>query len=279
MTASAADPATGPLGIVAGSGSLPRQIAERCRATGREVFILALEGEADPETVAAVPHAWCRLGAVANALDLLRAHGVGELVLAGAVRRPSLIGLRPDWRAMKLFAKAGYRALGDDGLLTAVVGALEEEGFRVVGADQLLGPTVLMPEGPLGAVLPDAEAELDIAHGLRIVRALGALDIGQAAVVQQGLVLGVEAIEGTDALLQRCAALRRDGPGGVLVKGEKPGQERRADRPVIGPETVAKAVAAGLRGIAAEAGIVLVVDRDELVRRADAAGLFVVGVR
>jgi DUF1009 family protein len=128
-------------------------------------------------------------------------------------------------------------------------------------------------------MLPDAEAELDIAHGLHIVRALGALDIGQAAVVQQGLVLGVEAIEGTDALLQRCAALRRDGPGGVLVKVEKPGQERRADRPVIGPETVAKAAAAGLRGIAAEAGIVLVVDRDELVRRADAAGLFVVGVR
>lgn len=278
MTANAG-PAAGPLGIVAGSGDLPRRILERCRATGREVFIVALEGEADPQTVATAPHAWCRLGAVANALDLMRANGVGELVLAGGVRRPSLASLRPDWLAMKLFAKAGYRALGDDGLLTAVVKGLEDEGFRVIGAEQLLEPAAVMPEGALGGISPDAEALLDIAHGLRVARALGELDIGQAVVVQQGLVLGVEAIEGTDELLRRCAALRREGPGGVLVKVEKPGQERRADRPVIGPGTVSAAAEVGLRGIAAEADVVLVLDHDELVRRADAAGLFVFGVR
>jgi DUF1009 family protein len=136
-----------------------------------------------------------------------------------------------------------------------------------------------MPEGALGRVEPDAEAAADIAHGLRIARALGALDIGQAVVVQQGLVLGVEAIEGTDALIARCAGLRRDGPGGVLVKAAKPGQERRIDLPAIGARTVAAAAAAGLRGIAAEAGAALLLDRDEVVRRADAAGLFVVGVR
>ena len=137
---------------------------------------------------------------------------------------------------------------------------------------------MLAAEGPLGIVRPDAQAEADIERGLRVARALGALDIGQAVIVQQGLVLGVEAIEGTDQLLRRCAALRRDGPGGVLVKVEKPGQERRADRPTIGPRTVGLAAETGLRGIAIEAYSTIVLDRDEVVEAADRAGLFVVGI-
>jgi len=267
----------GPLGIIAGGGSLPRRVIDSCRAAGRDVFVLALEGGAEPATVAGVPHAWCRLGAAAAGLALLRANGVGELVLAGAVRRPSLASLRPDWRAARLFARIGYRALGDDGLLSAVVKELEAEGFRVVGADQLLS-VALVPEGPLGALCPDPQAEADIARGLVVARALGAVDIGQAVVVQQGLVLGVEAIEGTDALIERCGRLQREGPGGVLVKVEKPGQERRADRPVVGLGTVAAAAAAGLRGIAIEAGATIVLDRDEVARAADTAGLFIVAV-
>src|SRR4051812_25595715 len=268
----------GPLGIIAGNGGLPARLIESCRAAGREVFVLALQGEADPATVARVPHAWCRLGGAATGLDVLRAHGVEELVLAGGVRRPSLAALRPDWRAARFFAKVGYRALGDDGLLSAIVKELEREGFRVIGADALLGDADL-PEGPLGHLRPDALALADIARGMQIARAIGALDIGQATVVQQGLVLGVEAIEGTDALLRRVAGLRRDGPGGVLVKAEKPGQERRADRPTIGPQTISLAAESGLRGVAAQAGATIVLDRLETVRRADEAGLFVVGVR
>ena len=266
-----------PLGIVAGSGTLPQRLIESCRAEGREVFVVAIEGEADPAALDGVPHAWCRLGAAGRALDLLRSNSVDSIVLAGGVRRPSLSALRPDWRAAKFFARFGLRALGDDGLLSAVVKELEREGFRVIGADQLLQGTALAP-GPLGRFSPDAGVEADIAHGLRIARSIGALDIGQAVVVQQGLVLGVEAIEGTDALLRRCAELRRDGPGGVLVKAEKPGQERRVDRPTIGPRTVALAAESGLQGIAGDAGGVLVLDRDEVARRADAAGLFVVGI-
>ncbi len=267
------------LGIVAGDGGLPRRLVESCRAAGRDVFVLALEGAAEPSAVADVPHAWCRIGAAAAGLAILRQNGVGELVLAGGVRRPSLAALRPDWRAAKLFARIGYRALGDDGLLSAVVAELEREGFRVVGPEEILGGGGLAPAGPLGAHRPDAQAAADIEHGLRVARALGALDIGQAVVVQQGLVLGVEAIEGTDEMLRRCALLRREGPGGVLVKIEKPGQEQRADRPVIGPRTVALAAEAGLRGIAVEAGATIVVDREEVAAAADRAGLFVVGVR
>src|SRR5262249_59302071 len=130
-----------------------------------------------------------RIGAAATGLALLRENNVTDLVLAGAIRRPSLASLRPDWRAAKLFARMGYRALGDDGLLSAVVNELEQEGFRVVGADQLLG-IECVPEGPLGKIRPDTQSQADIEHGLRVARTLGALDIGQAVVVQQGLVLG-----------------------------------------------------------------------------------------
>ena len=266
------------LGIVAGGGGLPRRLVDACRAAGREVFVLALEGAAEPATVEGVAHAWCRIGAAARGLALLRENHVSELVLAGGVRRPSLAALRPDWRAARLFARIGYKALGDDGLLSAVVGEFEREGFRVIGAEQLLAAG-LAPEGVLGRLRPDAQATADIAHGQRVAQALGVLDIGQAVVVQQGLVLGVEAIEGTDALLRRCAGLRREGPGGVLVKVEKPGQEQRADRPTIGPRTVAVAGEAGLRGIAVEAGATIVLDRDEVVDAADRAGLFVIGIR
>ncbi len=265
------------LGIVAGGGGLPRRLVEACHQTGREVFVLALEGAADEETVADVPHAWCPIGAAGRGLALLRENKVRELVLAGGVRRPSLASLRPDWRAAKFFARVGYRALGDDGLLSAVVAELEREGFRVIGPDQVLGAG-LATEGPFGRINPDAQAVADIAHGARIARVLGGLDIGQAVIVQQGLVLGVEAIEGTDELIRRCAGLRREGPGGVLVKLEKPGQEQRADRPTIGPQTVALAAETGLRGIAVEAGATIVLDRGEVVEAADGAGLFVVGI-
>src|SRR5205823_10901008 len=182
-----------------------------------------------------------------------------------------------DWRAAKFFARVGYRALGDDGLLSAIVKELEREGFRVLGADDILGTDNLMPVGPLGRHKPDDDAKADIEHAMRVAHALGALDIGQAVIVQQGLVLGVEAAEGTDELLRRCAALRREGPGGVLVKIEKPGQDPRADRPTIGLRTVLLAAEAGLQGIAVEANATIVLYHDEVIRAADHAGLCVVG--
>ena len=186
-----------------------------------------------------------------------------------------MTSLRLDGRAFKLMA--ALRGAGDDKLLTAIIGALEGEGFRVVGIDSIL-PEILAPMGVFGAVSPDQGARADIAVGCRVARIIGSLDIGQAVVVQQGMVLGVEAIEGTDALLRRCRALRREGPGGVLVKLKKPGQEMRADLPAIGTETVNGALAAGLKGIAIEAGGALVINRAAVVEAADAAGLFVIGV-
>ncbi len=265
----------GKLGILAGSGELPLRVIEACRAVNRPVFALAFEGSCAPATVANVAHHWVRLGAAATGLRLLRDNGVEELVMAGGVRRPSLPALRPDWRTLRFLAKIGLHALadwGDDALFRAIIAELEREGFRVIGADALLAH-LLAPLGALGAHKPDAADEADIAAGLAAARAHGARDLGQAVIVRQGRVAGVEDRAGTDALIRRSA-----GSGGVLVKMAKPGQERRADLPAIGPATIAAAAASGLRGVAIEAGATLVLDRDNVVAAADRAGVFVVGV-
>ena len=265
------------LGIIAGQGELPALIIDAARDQNRAAFILAIEGQTSPDLVAGHEHAWVRLGAVGGAIDALRAAGCREVVFAGAVRRPSLLKLGLDGRGAQLFAKFGKAALGDDRLLSILVDELEGEGLDVLGADDLLAG-LLVEEGVLGRHAPDAQALIDIELGLDVARALGALDVGQAVVVQQNTVLGVEAIEGTDALIRRCAALSREGPGGVLVKIKKPDQERRVDLPTIGVETVRQAAASGLRGLVIEAGATLVIHRDRVVSAADEAGLFVQAV-
>ncbi len=175
------------LGIVAGSGELPRRLVAACRAQGRPFFVLALAEAADRDAFADVPHGTIRLGAAAEGFRLLRANDVEELVLAGAVRRPRLGAMWPDWRMARFLAKVGYRALGDNGLLSAVIKELEVEGFRVVGADSILSGD-LATLGPLGAQRPDAPAWSDIATGIAAARALGARDLGQAVVVRHGIV-------------------------------------------------------------------------------------------
>jgi hypothetical protein len=265
------------LGIVAGGGGLPARLVAACRNSGRPCFVLALKGHAEPSAVDGVDHAWIRMGRAAEGFRLLRRAGVADVVLAGPVHRPSMSELRPDWRTAVFYARLGLKALGDDGLLSAVIAEIEAEGFRVVGAHSILGDLLAEP-GVWGRRSPDAQAWSDIRRGIEVALGLGGLDVGQAAVVQQGIVLGVEAVEGTDSLLRRCGELRRAGAGGVLVKMAKPGQERRVDLPTIGVATVRNAAAAGLCGIAVEAGSTLVMDRDGLVAAADAAGLFLCGV-
>lgn len=266
------------LGLIAGGGDLPRRIVEACRTQGREIFVVAVRGHTDPETVRdGVPHVWVRLGAAGKALRALHAAGCEEVVLAGPVRRPSFIELRPDLKAARFFGRIGAKALGDDGLLRAVMAQFEDEGFRVIGAQDILGD-ILAARGTWGRHVPDEQAWRDIERGLAVAEALGRQDVGQAVVVQQGIVLGVEAIEGTDALLKRCSQLRRPGAGGVLVKIRKPNQDDRADLPTIGRATIEATRDAGLRGIAVEAGGTIVLDFDDLVRTADRDGIFLLGL-
>ncbi len=169
-------------------------------------------------------------------------------------------------------------ALGDDGLLRAIVHEFEREGFEVVGADSLVD-ALLAPTGVLSNCKPDEQGSVDIERGIAVARALGEVDVGQAVVVQGGLVLAVEAAEGTTAMVQRAGRERRAGGGGVLVKVAKPGQERRVDLPTIGPDTVVTAAEAGLAGIAVESGSVLIIGRDEVIAQVNTHDLFLVGCR
>ncbi|HQT46520.1 MAG: UDP-2,3-diacylglucosamine pyrophosphatase [Acidocella sp. 20-63-7] len=268
-----------PLGIVAGGGPLPGRVAEAAQAGGRPVFIAALEGFAEPDVVAPYAHQFFRLDAVGAIRQALREYGCTDLVVIGPVKRPSIFSLRPDAEGIRLIAKIGRAAfLGDDGLLAAVLRVLEEEGYHILGMHDIVGDA-LGPEGLLSKAAPDDAARADIQRGIAVLKIIGAADIGQACVVQQGIVLAAEAVEGTDAMLARAGGLARPGPAGVLVKLAKPGQERRADLPTIGPATLRNAQKAGLRGIAFEAGGTILTDKAAMIDIADEAGLFLIGVK
>lgn len=265
--------------ILAGGGIAPRTLIDACLRDERPFFVVGLEGQADPTIFPeGMPHLWVPFGAASKLKAALEEQQVKELVMIGRVRRPSLLEIKPDALAIKVLAKIGMKALGDDALLRCIGQAIEEEsGVRMVGAHEVLGG-LLAREGKIGTLEPDEDARKDIARGMEIARALGQLDIGQSVIVQQGLVLGVEAIEGTDALIQRCAALRREGPGGALVKLAKPQQDNRYDLPAIGPETVRAVASTGLRGIAIEAGRSLILDLETTVKEANSANVFIIGL-
>lgn len=266
------------LGVIAGKGSLPRNVIAACRNKNRPVFILALQDITPEEVTIGHDHAWVRLGEVGKALSILREQGIKELVIAGKVERPSLSSLRPDAKGMLLLSKLGGSMLaGDDALLSTIVRFFEGEGFLVTGSDDIIHE-LLIPAKVLGKHAPDKISEADIKKGIDVARAVGALDIGQAVIVQHGHVLGVEAIEGTDALIARASKLKQAESGGVLVKVKKPGQERRVDLPAIGLTTVKAIVEAGFAGIAIEAGGALMLDREAAIAEADAHGIFIVGV-
>jgi UDP-2,3-diacylglucosamine hydrolase len=269
------------LGILAGSGPLPGRVAAAATASGRKVFIIGLDGFAERDVIQSWPHVFFRMGAARGILGALRANGCQDLVLIGPVRRPSFLDIRPDAEGVKVLARIGRAAFaGDDGLLSAVIRVLGEEGFRVLGAHEILSEA-LGPRGLLSRAAPDANAMADINRGIRVTRALGAVDVGQSCVVNAGVVIAVEAVEGTDAMLSRCGALLDamdvTKPAGVLVKAVKPGQDRRADLPTIGPETIRCAAEAGLVGIAYDASGTILAEREACIARADELGLFLLG--
>ena len=273
-----------PIGLVAGGGALPFAVAESLAARGIEPIFFALRGICDPEKVSRFRHHWISVGQIGKVVRLLRNENCRDLVFIGTLVRPALSEIRLDWgtvRAMKHIL-AAFRG-GDDHLLSGVGRILERDGFRMVGVKDV-APDLLMPAGCLTRTAPDSSATADIAKGQDVLRALGPFDIGQAVVVIDGHVVGVEGIEGTDALLVRIAQLRAEGrirtkPGrGVLVKTPKSGQDLRYDLPTLGPRTIENAAAAGLAGVAVAAGNTLVAEPQALVNAADASGLFVVGL-
>jgi DUF1009 family protein len=273
-----------PVGLIAAGGVMPFAVADSLAARGVNPVLFALKGACDPVAVERFRHHWISVGQVGRAIKLFRAENCRDLVFIGTLVRPGLSEIRLDWGTLRVLGRvwAAFRG-GDDHLLSGIGRILEQDGFRMVGIKDV-APDLLMPEGCLTRASPDANAAADIARGREVLRALSPFDIGQAAVVIDGHVVGVEDIEGTDGLLARVAHLRSAGriraktARGALVKAPKSGQDLRFDLPTIGPRTIDGAAKAELAGIAIVAGNTAVVEPQSMIELADAAGLFVTGL-
>lgn len=256
------------LGIVAGGGILPQKLRAFCKDNSIDTYTVGFEGHADP----AIADRLMRIGEAGGIITAFREQGCNDLVLIGSVKRPKFSEMRPDLRTAAFFAKLGFRALGDDGLLKAVRAELEDEGFVIHGIHELM-PGLLLGAGVLTKAAPDERAYEHIHGGLMASRHIGRKDIGQSVVVLGDDVIGTEDENGTNALIKRAAR-----KGAILVKSSKPQQDRKLDMPTLGSETVRLCASLGYAGIAAEAGGVLIADQDEMIAAANDAGLFVVGV-
>ena len=283
MTAAALE-ISSPVGVIAGGGAMPFAVADSLNARGLDPVLFALKGVCDPVAAERFRHHWITVGQIGRTTKLLRAENCRDLIFIGTLVRPALSEIRLDWGTLRLMGRiwSAFRG-GDDHLLSGVGRLFEQEGFRLLGVKEV-APDLLMPKGSVTTTVPDQNALTDIARGREVLRALGPFDIGQAVVVIDGHVVGVEGIEGTDQLLKRIAELRKDGrirgPSGrgVLVKTPKSTQDLRYDLPTVGSRTVEGAAAAGLSGVAVAAGNTIVADPQAMIEAADTAGLFVTGL-
>ena len=271
-----------PLGLIAGNGMLPYRIIENLRQSGRTVFALGISSEV-AEEISGNMDAWVGIGQLELARDLMQQAGVRDVVIVGGVQRPNLTKLELDAGGLWVVERALSQVQrGDNALLTNVLDYFEAQGFAIVSAADVLAQTQ-----PLEGLLTEATIEAhkqDIARAVEIASEIGALDIGQAAIVAHGIVLGVESVEGTDAMLARVGDLSEEVRGtpdarfGVLAKIPKPQQDRRIDLPALGPQTVEGAAHAGLAGIVFEADGVLFEALDVCIEQANRAGLFLYGL-
>lgn len=274
------------VGIIAGGGNLPLRLAETCQRDGAEFHLLRLTGYAD-ESLSSFPGDDCGIAEVGKAIRLLREANCDAVVMAGLVRRPNFATLKPDWRGAALLPKVVSAARkGDGALLDVLVETFGAEGFAVVGVEEVAG-SLHASAGALGQLSPSAQDMEDMRKAAQVIAALGPFDVGQGAVLRNGLVLAIEAAEGTDVMLQRCIELpddvkgfepgEEDGRRGVILKCPKPHQELRVDLPTIGTRTIKLASEAGLAGVAVKAGAALIVDAESVAQKADELGIFVYG--
>ena len=266
------------LGMIAGSGMMPVEIIKYCNQTGREIFVVGIEPFAKEEELKDAPHIFAKLGEVGKISKALTQNNVRDIVLAGGIKRPSFKELIPDWEGAKLIAKLAIKKMSDDNLFRFVMDEIENRGFKVVGIEEVV-PEMMFSEGLYGKVKPSDDDMDDIRRGVTVAKALGAVDVGQAVVVQEGMVLAVEAIEGTDMMLSRSATVKKQGKAPVMVKVLKPGQDMRVDLPAIGLQTIEQLKKYGIKGIAVEAGGILLIEREAVIKLADESGIFIIGMK
>jgi hypothetical protein len=266
------------LGIIAGGGDLPKRVVDWCKENKRPYFVLAVKDNADENALKDEKNCvWLRIGQAGTGFKHFIDEDVKEVVMIGTIKRPTLAELVPDLRTAAFFTKLGAKALGDDGILRALIKEIESEKMRVVGIQEVV-PNLLVKEGVLTKHKPTKDDEEDIRRGVEVASSLGKLDVGQSVVVQQGLVLGAEGIEGTDKLIIRCKDYVRKGKAPILVKLRKPQQDMRIDLPTIGVNTVENAYKSGFNGIAVHAGNTLIVNEEEVIKKANKYGMFIKGI-
>lgn len=266
----------GTLGIIAGGGTLPQQLVNHCKTTEQPYHIIALKQFAESD-LANDPHATSLpITSASTIIQTLKNQKVTHVVFTGRVTRPRLRFNIFDFKACKLlwrfFTK---RNRGDNALLTTVIGFLESEGFKVIAIDNLL-QKIVADAGAISEHEPNTQELADIALGAQAAHTIGQLDIGQSVIVQNGQIIGVEGLEGTDRLISRCAEFMEPGKA-ILVKMKKPGQDERVDLPTIGLNTIKMANTHKLAGIAVEAGGTLIADFEQTISLANESHLFIYG--
>jgi UDP-2,3-diacylglucosamine hydrolase len=272
------------LAIICGYGMLPVEIAGGAVETGRHPYMIGIADEAGEE-IRCYPGETLAWGQLGRLLNLLEALHISDVVFAGGIhKRPDFRRLKLDWGGVKMLPQALVLMLGgDNSVLSGTIKLFERHGIQVLGAHQI-APQLLAPPGPIAGRRPGVRDFDNIKLAYSACQAMGKLDIGQAAVAEAGRIVAVEAVEGTDEMLARIKRMRdigrmpAEGKHGVLVKTMKPGQDIRADLPAIGPLTVEAVVAAGLRGVALEAGHSIILERNRTIELARKAGIYIYGV-
>ena len=262
--------------IIAGNGHFPFLVLEAARDQGIDPLVVGIKEEADSElaSVASTIH-WLSLGEVSKLLDLLVCEKVNRVVLAGQVKHAQLFSsIKPDGLVSRVLQSLPRK--NTDSLIGIFVRMLESRGIQVVDSTLFLKP--LLPEaGPITRRAPDDEDHLDIAYGREIAKKLAGLDIGQTIVVSGRACVAVEAMEGTDATIERAASLS-NGRGLVVVKVSKPRQDMRFDVPVVGLRTIQVMRRSNARTLAVDAGKTLLFERSAMIKEADEAGIAIVGM-
>lgn len=265
------------LGIIAGRGDLPDQLVQACKAQDITPFVIGFEGQTQSASV----HHWVTYNTVGCITGILKAQGIQDIVMIGGLNRPSFKDLSPSLKTFFLILKMGFKSVissrGDDGLLRAFRREFESQGMALHGIHNFM-PELLTPSGLIARHKPSKAQSMDIQKAIAVLGDLSAHDVGQALIIQQGQILGIEAAEGTDALIKRCGDYQRKGAGGILVKLSKTGQDKDLDLPTIGPNTLKYAAEAGLSGIALHAQNSLITNLEECIALADAQGIFLIGI-
>ena len=268
---------TSKIAIVAGNGFLPVQIVEKCIDIGKPYFLLVVNDHGEEVLKKYNSDFVLHLNKLGKAIQYLKKNNIIEIIMIGAVNRPALKNMFPDIWTAKFLASISNKMLGDDNILSNLAIALEKEGFKIVAPENLL-PNILSKKGVMGKVSPQEPHLRDIKIGFETAKNIGKYDIGQSLVIEDGLIIALEAVEGTAAMINRAYKYKKTRNSAILVKVLKYNQEKRIDRPTIGVETIEQIAKSGFAGIVTEANEVLIIDYEKTIEAADKSNIFIQGI-